>query len=124
MKLLRSTLQMQTVYYLITALWPLIDIKSFMVVTGPKTDTWLVKTVAVVLLAITCCFITQLITKANPLPTAILAIACCVGLTYIDCYYALNGTISKIYLLDAVLEIIFLVLWLIILFKLLQQPKH
>ena len=32
-------------YYLITGLWPLIHIPSFLWLTGPKTDLWLVKTV-------------------------------------------------------------------------------
>lgn len=47
----------QGIYTLLTALWALVDIKSFMEVTGPKTDVWLVKTVAVVLLPIAVCFL-------------------------------------------------------------------
>lgn len=35
----------QGVYYFLTGIWPLIDISSFVRVTGPKTDVWLVHTV-------------------------------------------------------------------------------
>jgi len=36
---------LQGLYWLVTGLWGLIDVHSFMKVTGPKTDIWLVKTV-------------------------------------------------------------------------------
>ncbi len=116
-KLAYVTLKLQTVYYLVTAVWALVHIDSFIAVTGPKTDIWLVKTVAVLLLAISCCFISQLITKINLWPVAILAIGCCIGLIFIDCYYAFTGTISKIYLLDAVLEFLLLIMWVIALIR-------
>lgn len=35
----------QGAYYLLTGLWAVIDIDSFMLVTGPKDDVWLVKMV-------------------------------------------------------------------------------
>jgi len=104
----------QTLYYLITALWALIDIESFMFVTGPKTDTWLVKTVAVLLLAICICFLAHLFTKKDALPVNMLAVACCVLLIMIDCYYTYNNVISKIYLVDALIEFILLICWIFI----------
>lgn len=51
-KLYKGLLWIQGAYTSLTALWGLIDIDSFMAVTGPKNDIWLVKTVSVVLLAI------------------------------------------------------------------------
>jgi protein-S-isoprenylcysteine O-methyltransferase Ste14 len=42
----------QAVYYLITGIWPLLSIKTFEKLTGPKTDKWLVKTVGVVVTVI------------------------------------------------------------------------
>jgi hypothetical protein len=42
----------QAVYFLITGIWPLLHIESFMKVTGPKRDLWLVKTVGVLVTAI------------------------------------------------------------------------
>ena len=117
MKFFRLNLWIQTTYYLLTAIWPLVDINSFMVVSGPKTDIWLVKTVAALLLAICCGFLAGLFLKGNKLQTIILAMASCLGLILIDCYYALNGTISKIYLLDAGIQAVFLLAWVILLFN-------
>jgi len=37
----------QGIYYVATGVWPLVSIRSFEAVTGPKTDRWLVKTVGV-----------------------------------------------------------------------------
>ena len=37
----------QGVFYLATGIWPLLDIVRFQLVTGPKTDLWLVRTVGV-----------------------------------------------------------------------------
>ena len=34
----------QAVYYILTGVWPLVHIRSFMAVTGPKTDLWLART--------------------------------------------------------------------------------
>lgn len=117
MGLYRIVLLIQTIYYFITALWALIHIRSFMEVTGPKTDVWLVKTVAVLLLAISICFITSIFLRKINIPVITLAISCCLVLLLIDCYYVWNGTISKIYLLDALAEVLLLILWAIVIAK-------
>jgi hypothetical protein len=117
----RLTLRMQTVYYLVTAIWPLVHIQSFMAVSGPKTDIWLVKTVAVLLVAISLCFITHLLFTGNRWPVSILAVTCCLGFLFIDCYYSFNGVISRIYLLDAAAQIILLALWLIIIIRMTKR---
>jgi hypothetical protein len=118
MRLYRFTLLVQTVYYFITAIWPIIDIESFMKVSGPKTDTWLVKTVGALLLAMVLSFVSALFQKNAHWPTVILAAASCVALAFIDCYYVFNGTIWKVYLGDAVVEIVLLILWLLIIVRL------
>jgi len=117
MQLLRITLLLQTIYYLVTALWALIHIQSFIKVTGPKTDIWLVKTVAVLLLAISIAFSTALWYKKYDYPVLTLAVSCCIVLLIIDCYYVWTDTISKIYLLDALAEATLLCLWLIIMVR-------
>jgi len=110
----RRWLILQTAYYLITAIWALVDINSFMRITGPKTDIWLVKTVAVLLVAISFSFIASLKFRSYDFSAITLAVCCCLLLTCIDCFYVWNGTISKVYLLDAVVEIGLLIGWLII----------
>jgi hypothetical protein len=113
----RIVLLIQSIYYFVTALWALIHIRSFMEITGPKTDVWLVKTVAVLLLAIAISFFTSFFLRTIHIPVMTLAIACCLVLLFIDCYYVWNGTISKIYLLDALAEVFLLILWAIIITK-------
>ena len=39
----------QGLYFLVSGVWPIIHIASFLKITGPKTDLWLVKTVGVLL---------------------------------------------------------------------------
>lgn len=88
-----------------------------MEVTGPKTDVWLVKTVAVLLLAISISFITSFFLRKINIPVITLAISCCLVLLFIDCYYVWNGTIAEIYLLDALAEVFLLILWAIVIAK-------
>ena len=42
----------QGLYYLITGIWPLVHMESFLAVTGPKTDLWLVQTVGALIAVI------------------------------------------------------------------------
>src|SRR5262249_51641109 len=42
----------QGLYYVLAGVWPLLNMHSFLAVTGPKTDLWLVNTVAVLLVVI------------------------------------------------------------------------
>ena len=75
----------QAGYYLLTALWPLFHMDSFLKVTGPKTDLWLVKTVSVLLVAIGLSFISSLTMEGNlPLPVIVLAVTSCIVLAGIE----------------------------------------
>ena len=95
----------QGLYYLLTGLWPLIHIGSFMYVTGPKTDIWLVKMVGLLSMSIGASLIIAVKNKERPW-----TLSCCTSLSFmiVDSYYALDGRISKVYLADAALELIFL----------------
>lgn len=94
-------LWVQGIYTLLTALWGILDIDSFMAVTGPKTDTWLVKTVSVVLAAIGITMTVHASVKVgNMLPATVLGLATSLGLAIIDFYSSGNGTISMVYAID------------------------
>ena len=73
--MLRKLALIQGIFYVVTGLWPLIHMPSFLQVTGPKTDLWLVRTVGV------------LVTVA------------------IDTIHVLSQVIPPIYLADAAVEI-------------------
>src|SRR4051812_37393809 len=42
----------QAVYFSVTGVWPIVHIHSFMAVTGPKRDLWLVRTVGALITAV------------------------------------------------------------------------
>jgi len=117
-KLYRVLLWTQGIYTFLTAAWPIIDIESFLFVTGYKTDIWLVKTVSILLLVISIVllFSTPSFKQVN-YQVALLALLVAIGMAYVDFYYSLNKTISKIYMADGFVEILFVVGWLIVLKK-------
>jgi hypothetical protein len=116
-KIYKSLLWIQGLYSLVTAVWPIVHIRSFIAVTGPKTDIWLVETVAVLILAIAVLLLVHLRYLLPILPVALMAITMSVGLLVIDFYYPSVYRISKIYMVDGILQMIFLVTWLLLLLK-------
>lgn len=42
----------QGIYFMLAGVWPLVNIHSFEVITGPKVDVWLVKTVGLLVAVI------------------------------------------------------------------------
>lgn len=105
-------------YTVLTALWALIDIKSFMAVTGPKTDIWLVKTVATLLVPIGTVLLLGPLLKKDFWIVLLLGTSTSAGLAIIDFYYTANGTIRWIYQLDGFIELAFLLTWLFLLSRL------
>lgn len=119
-------LWVQGVFYLITGLWPLVSIASFQAVTGPKTDHlitghesdhWLVMTVAVLIVAIGITLLTAAWRQSHSPESAVLAMGAALGLTAIDIIYVSRQVIQPIYLVDAAVEITFIVGWLLVLLR-------
>ncbi len=104
---------LQGVYYVATGFWPLVSMRSFEAVTGPKTDNWtgregdhwLVKTVGVVVLAVGAALWTAGKRRERTAAVPVLAIGSALGLAAIDCTYVARGVIAPIYLADAVAEV-------------------
>jgi hypothetical protein len=117
MKIFKTLLWIQSVYILITAIWPILDIESFMVVTGYKTDQWLVKTVGALLIPVALCMIVHLFLRIDHRPVIVLAAGTALAFMSIDFYYALNNIISDIYLADGVLQAAFLIAWIYIILR-------
>ena len=95
----------QGVFYAATGLWALVDLDSFMAVTGPKTDHWLVKTVGVLVTVIGAVLLLAWRRGAVPIEVVFLAVGSALSLAAIDAVYVSNGTIAPIYLLDAAAEV-------------------
>ena len=109
MTVVRILLLTQGLYTLVTAVWPLVHIRSFEAVTGPKSDRWLVKTVGVLLIPVAVCWLYNCWLNAWSVETAVLGIGTAAGLMTIDVYYNIKKRIARIYLADAVLQLLFLV---------------
>lgn len=125
MRFYRVLVLTQATYTLVTAVWPLIDIESFMEITGYKRDVWLVKTVGALLIPVALCLYAHLYFKADHRPAIVLGSFTAVAFACIDFYYALTDVIPDIYLADGVVEIIFLGGWLyIIFFGKRTMPSH
>ena len=112
------------IYIFITAVWPLVHIESFVAITGPKTDIWLVKTVGSLLIPISLTMVIHLKTMGDTGPLIVLGGTTAIAFICIDVYYALNNTISDIYLADAVIELFFLIGWIFHGTKYLKHKTH
>jgi len=102
----RRLLMLQAGYYGITGVWPLIHLRSFEAVTGPKTDDWLVHMVG--LLAAAIGLVLGVSVRRGSVQTpeiTLLAISSALAFAAIDLWYGLIGRISPVYLGDAVLQV-------------------
>lgn len=104
-------LWVQGVYYLLTAVWPLVHIESFMMVTGPKRDIWLVKTVSILILSVAIALLYGACYPTDYRLIRLIAVSAALGLTVIDLWYTLQGVIKWVYLLDAVAEVLLIAGW-------------
>src|SRR5690242_16580200 len=103
-----------TAYYLLTGIWPLVHIRSFLAVTGPKTDLWLVRTVGLLVTAIGVAIGVGALRNELTMPLVVLAVGAAAGLCAIDVIYTVRRVISPIYLADAVAEVTLIVAWLVL----------
>lgn len=108
---------LQGIYYLLTGLWGIIDIDSFMAVTGPKFDIWLVRTVSVLIIVISLVILYAGVRKHISQEIVLLSVGSAVGFIIIDVYYTSMDRISSIYLMDALAQLVLLVGWGIALYK-------
>lgn len=100
--------QVHGAYYLVTGLWPLLSMRTFEAVTGPKTDRWLVRTVGLLAAVIGWSLLsggTRTADRTLPVGTGL-------AFASIDTWYVARGTISRIYLADALVELALVAGWL------------
>jgi hypothetical protein len=125
-------LWVQGLYYLLTGVWPLVNIQTFLMVTGPKTDHlqspnpteadhWLVMTVGVLVTSVGLTLLFAAWRRGKPAEAAVLAVTSALGLTAIDVIYVAREVIPPIYLADAVAEVVLIVGWLVALAQ--ERPR-
>lgn len=123
----RNMSLVQGLYFFVTGLWPILDITTFMEVTGPKNDIWLVKMVGALTVAISLLLLVIAKRRHITIESLILILGSSVSYLTIDLYYSLNKVISYIYLGDAVIQVIILFTWIQWLIKIrfrLRSIKH
>jgi hypothetical protein len=124
-------LWVQGVYYFVTGVWPLVSIRTFIAITGEKTDNWtgadidhwLVKTAGVLITAISAALLVGAYRRTQSIELAVLAMGAAAGLTAIDVFYTWRGVILPVYLLDAALEVPLIVAWLVALYPRSNQAR-
>lgn len=99
-------------FYLLTGLWPLLHMASFLWVTGPKHDLWLVKTVGALVTVAGAVMLLSALRGHVPPETVVLAVGCALALAAVDVVYVGKRVIGPVYLWDAVAEIGLVLWWL------------
>jgi hypothetical protein len=101
----------QGVYFFLTGVWPILHIRSFMAVTGPKHDVWLVKTVGALIAVVGGAILRAGWRGAVSAEVVVLAAGSAAALMLVDVIYVSKRVISKIYLADAVPEAVIVAAW-------------
>jgi hypothetical protein len=104
-------------YFAATGAWPLVHLSSFEFVTGPKTDHWLVQTFGVLILVVGAVFLMAAARDEDRTEMNILALSSALALSICDTVFMSQQVISRVYLLDAALELLFAVLWVMVFWR-------
>jgi hypothetical protein len=96
----------QGAYFVITGVWPLLGMDSFIAATGPKQDTWLVEMVGLLSVSIGITFIVASLRKQK-LPL-VLGYSVALSFLFVDLIYVIKDVISPVYLLDGAIQFIFI----------------
>ncbi|HWG45418.1 MAG TPA: hypothetical protein VN688_21830 [Gemmataceae bacterium] len=105
-------LMVQGIYYLATGIWPLVSIDTFQMVTGPKTDLWLVDTVGVLIAVIAVVLLVAAWRRQTIGEVILLAVGSALALIGIDVIFVAQKVIPRIYLLDAAAEGALVIAWI------------
>lgn len=98
-------------YYLVTGIWPLLHMRSFVAVTGPKTDLWLVRTVGALVAGVGIGVLRAGVRGRVPRDLRLVAVLSAAGLVAVEMPTVARGRISPIYLMDAFAEGVLLAGW-------------
>ena len=104
-------------YLLFGGAWPLVHMRSFEAITGPKPDEFLVRTVAMLLLLVVGILLRQ---RTAPWERSAvhMAVGTLIVLGLVDITSAAGGWIWKVYYADGAMHLLFATAWL------LQLARH
>lgn len=103
----------QGLFYAATGMWPLVHMRSFEAVTGPKVDRWLVRTVGALIGVAGGAMISAARRRRVTPEIRALAAGSAAVLAVIDLTYVVRKRIPPVYLLDAAAELALVGAWAI-----------
>lgn len=101
----------QGAYYVLTGAWPLVHMRSFLAVTGPKRDLWLVNMVGALAAAIGLALLAGAAEAGVSGTLLVLAIASAAAFLAVDVVYVVRGVIRKVYLCDGAVQFVLIAAW-------------
>lgn len=113
----RFVLLVQSAFYILTGAWPIVSLRTFEMVTGPKVDGWLVHMVGLLAVVIGLSLLTAAWLRSGGPMVSVLAIGSALAFTMIDLYYVGMGRIGAIYLVDAGTETLLALLLIVAMWK-------
>ncbi len=105
---------LQGLYYVASGAWPVLHMQSFLTVTGPKTDLWLVEAFGLLIAAFGLVLGYASLTRRVSSLLELAALALAATLAFIDVYYVAHGNIRRIYLADALVEALIALGWMLL----------
>ncbi len=101
----------QGAYWAVTGIWPILHLKSFTRVTGPKPEGWLVKTMGGLITVVGATLAVAGLRRRVMPETALLAAGSAAALGLADAIYAGKRRISPVYLADAAIQAVTCAAW-------------
>ena len=101
----------QSAFYLATGLWPIVSLRTFEAVTGPKAEGWLVKTVGGLIATAGAALGSAAAARRVTPEIAMIGAGCAATLAAIDIVYVRRRRIPPIYLADAAIELALVAAW-------------
>jgi hypothetical protein len=96
--------------YVAMGLWPVLNLRSFAKVTGPKPEGWLVKAVGLLLVSVGTSLIRGSRAKEEK-ATSTIGMGAALSLGGVALYYSAKRRISPVYFADAALHLSFVTAW-------------
>lgn len=109
--LARAVALAQGTYYVLSGALPFASMATFLWITGPKQDLWLVQTVGALIVVIGVVLLVAGARRATTLEVALLAVGSALALALVDVHFVAKGRISPVYLADAVVEALLVTGW-------------
>jgi hypothetical protein len=104
----------QGAFYLVTGVWPVLHLRSFLAVTGPKTDLWLVQTVGSLLAVIGGGLLLSARRREIAVDVRWTAAGSALVLALVDVVFVSRHVIGPIYLADGAVEAGLVIAWAVL----------